>query len=660
MRSKPLRLILFNYALLVGGVPLLLTAILATFWLIPRAQSDLQRYQQQLAAAVATQVESYLATSRATVEAGAGLHVHDLDVHNIEHVQHVLETNVKTLQHLRSLYLVDPDGKIMTVAIAQGTAKQHKDLLGLDLSQNPLVARALKEGKEQWSDTFLSVVGGGLSVALAVPSGNRVMVGEFELASLTRFLKQIDTRSHLDIFVLDRRGQVIADQSGTYTAQQLNLNNIPIVRHGLQSAAPQTGSFKFGGKSMVGTLYRVAGVDWSVLVAQPRETAYSQLFVTGGITAAGILAALVTGMIIAVTIARTLAARFEGLAEHARQVAQGDTAEWPSSNIAEFNTLAANLQQMSEQLHERARLLEEEIGERQKAQESLHLKTLLLEQEVSERTLAEQELQVKQTQLEALNLTLETRVQDELAKNREKDVVMLQQGRLAAMGEMMSNIAHQWRQPLNELGIMIQMLRIDFNDNQLDAKRLDLFIEDSMKTIQHMSQTINTFRDFFKKDRAPQLFDATTVITATADLLRASFQTAGIRMELDLQQNCMLLGQQNDLSQAILNLCNNGRDILLERSVPDPTLTMTCRTVGDTVVISVTDNGGGIPGEIINRIFEPYFTTKHKSQGTGLGLYISKKIIENSFSGTIDAENNGSGACFRITLPLNITTPAPE
>lgn len=632
MRSIPLRLLLFRYALLVGGVPLFLTLTLAVFWLVPRAQSDLNRYQQQLAAAIATQVESYLATSHATVEAGAGLHAHDLGPHNIEHVQHVLETNVKTLQHLRSLYLVDPNGKILTVAIAKGTPQQHQELLGLDLSQNPLVQRVLKERKEQWSDTFLSVVGGDLSVALAVPSGDRVMVGEFELASLTRFLKRIDTRSQLDIFVLDRRGQVIADQNGTYTAQQLNLSNIPIVRQGLQSTAPQTGSYHFGGKTMVGTLYRVSGMGWSVLVAQPQKSAYSQLFATAGITTAGILAALVTGMGIAVTVSRSLAKRFELLAEHARQTAAGSQpADWPSSNIAEFNILADNLQQMSETLHERARLLEEEIAERQKAQEAL---------------------QVKQTQLEALNLTLETRVQEELAKNREKDLVMLQQGRLAAMGEMMSNIAHQWRQPLNELGIMIQMLRIDYNDKLLDEQRLDRFIDDSMLTIQHMSQTINTFRDFFKKDRSAQLFDAADAITATVELLRASFQSAGIDLQLDLQQGCRLSGRQDDLSQAILNLCNNARDILLERAVALPSLTVACQTGDGLVVITVSDNGGGIPADIIDKIFDPYFTTRHKSQGTGLGLYISRKIIEGNFGGSITAQNSCSGACFLIRLPL--------
>jgi signal transduction histidine kinase len=652
MVNTPLRVILFRYALLVGGVPLLLTTILAVLWLIPRAKSDLNRYQQQLAAAVATQVESYLTTSHAIVQTGAGLHVNDLADHNLMHVQHVLETNVRTLKHLHALYLVDSKGRIITAAISGGTEKQHKEMLGLDLSHNPLIARVLKEKKEQWSDTFLSVVGGGLSVALAVPSGNRVMVGEFELASLTRFLKQIATNKQMDIFVLDHRGQVIADQNGSYTAQQLNLSNIPLVQKGLLSAAPQTGSYSFDGKMMVGSLYRVSGVNWSVLIAQPKMQAYNQLFATGGITAAGILTALITGMGIALTLARSLADRFERLTVHAQLTAAGaQTSDWPSSHIAEFNTLATNLQQMSESLHERARLLEDEIGERQKAQEALHEKALLLEQEIAERVLAEQELQVKQNQLETLNMCLEQRVQEELVKNREKDLVMIQQGRLAAMGEMISNIAHQWRQPLNELGIMIQMLRVDYDDKLLDGHRIDMFINECMTTIQHMSQTINTFRDFFKKNRSSQKFDVSGAITATINLLRVSFQAAGIRLHLELQQGCALAGQENDLSQVILNLCNNARDILLERAVVDPSITVTCQTADDNVVIVVEDNAGGISDTIIEKIFDPYFTTRHKSQGTGLGLYICKNIVEGRFQGRIEASDTEAGARFRVVIP---------
>ncbi len=208
---------------------------------------------------------------------------------------------------------------------------------------------------------------------------------------------------------------------------------------------------------------------------------------------------------------------------------------------------------------------------------------------------------------------------------------MIQQGALPAMGEMLSNIAHQWRQPLNELGIMIQTLRLEYDDKLLDGSRIDEFSDDCMRTILHMSKTIDTFRDFFKKDRSLQQFDPSVCIVATVELLKASLQAAGISLRLDLQPECLLQGQPNDFSQVILNILNNARDILLARAVATPVITVTSQQAQGVLVIVVEDNGGGIAADIVDKVFDPYFTTKHKAQGTGLGLYISKKIIEGKF-----------------------------
>jgi len=173
-----------------------------------------------------------------------------------------------------------------------------------------------------------------------------------------------------------------------------------------------------------------------------------------------------------------------------------------------------------------------------------------------------------------------------------------------------------------------------------------------MNTIQHMSQTINTFRDFFKQNRAVQQFDLSTAITATANLLQASLQAAGISLKLDLQPGCLLQGQPNDFSQVVLNILNNARDALLTRAVPAPAVTVTTQQVQGMAQITVEDNGGGIAADIVDKIFDPYFTTKHKAQGTGLGLYISKKIIEENFNGTIEVESCSGGTRFRIVVPV--------
>ncbi len=310
--------------------------------------------------------------------------------------------------------------------------------------------------------------------------------------------------------------------------------------------------------------------------------------------------------------------------------------------------LTKRLQEAKEQLEAR---VEERIAELAQVNNELHEKAVLLEEEISERVLAEQELHVKQTQLEALNRTLETRVQEEVQRNREKDAMLIQQSRLAAMGEMISNISHQWRQPLNELGIMIQMLRVDVGESQLTETKVEEFSTACMSIIQHMSQTIDTFRDFFKKDKPLAVFEVSAAINRAVELVHASFRSAGIRLSLELEPGCLIEGYANEFSQVMLNLFNNARDILVERCAVVPEITVTARNEYGQIKIAVEDNAGGIPADIIEKIFDPYFTTKHKSQGVGLGLYMSKMIIEGKMGGLIEAGNSSGGARFQLVFP---------
>ena len=310
--------------------------------------------------------------------------------------------------------------------------------------------------------------------------------------------------------------------------------------------------------------------------------------------------------------------------------------------------LTKRLQEAKELLEAR---VEERTAELARANNELHEKAVLLEEEISERVLAEQELHVKQSQLEALNQTLETRIQEEVQRNREKDAMMIQQSRLAAMGEMISNISHQWRQPLNELGIMIQMLRVDYNDSLLDAKKIDEFSDGCMEIIQYMSQTINTFRNFFKRDQPSARFEVSAAISKTVDLVQASFQTAGIKLDLKLESGCLIQGNANEFSQVILNLFNNARDVLVERTIATPKISVNVWQENGQIMVVVEDNAGGISDAILGKIFDPYFTTKHKSQGVGLGLYMSKVIIEGKMAGKIDVDNTSGGARFHLALP---------
>jgi len=233
---------------------------------------------------------------------------------------------------------------------------------------------------------------------------------------------------------------------------------------------------------------------------------------------------------------------------------------------------------------------------------------------------------------------------------REKDRLLQQQTRLAAMGEMINNIAHQWRQPLNVLGLLVQQLQLTYEVGGFDKELLDGTVSKSMGLINHMSQTIEDFRNFFKPDKAKARFAIHEVAAKTVALVEDSFANQEISVVCTVKDQPVAFGFANEYSQVLLNVLLNARDALLERRPERAKVTVTISREGGKGVVTIADNAGGIPEGIIGKIFEPYFTTKGPGKGTGVGLYMSKTIIEKNMHGSLTARNTADGAEFRIEL----------
>jgi PAS domain S-box-containing protein len=244
---------------------------------------------------------------------------------------------------------------------------------------------------------------------------------------------------------------------------------------------------------------------------------------------------------------------------------------------------------------------------------------------------------------------LESRVAERTAELREKDRLLLQQSRLAAMGEMVNNIAHQWRQPLNVLGLNIQRLPLFYDTDSFSKEFLDTTTRDAMKLIQHMSQTINDFRDFFKPDKEKIDFCINKAIRQTLNLVDDSFKHYQIQVITDIDGDAWANGYPNEFSQALLNILQNAREALLECERAERRVTIASSVENGRTVITIADNAGGIPEDIADRIYEPYFSTKGV-QGTGIGLYMSKIIIEKNMGGSLTVRNVEGGAEFRIEV----------
>jgi len=248
---------------------------------------------------------------------------------------------------------------------------------------------------------------------------------------------------------------------------------------------------------------------------------------------------------------------------------------------------------------------------------------------------------------------LDEKVKNEIDKNREKDKIMFFQSRMAQMGETIALIAHQWRQPLNNLSILNQNIYIKYKKGRLDSDAMEKFFITSKNQIELMSSTIDDFRDFFKPDKQKSEFCLNDTLIHLLDLTKPEFDSYNIYVHRDCKTKLYMVGYKNEFSQAVLNILHNAKDALLANQILHKEITISLDSIDDKIVLTIKDNAGGIDPDIINKIFEPYFSTKSQKSGTGLGLYMSKMIIEEHLGGKISVKNDHKGAVFTIEIPQN-------
>jgi len=251
--------------------------------------------------------------------------------------------------------------------------------------------------------------------------------------------------------------------------------------------------------------------------------------------------------------------------------------------------------------------------------------------------------------IKTLNESLDEKIKDEIEKNHKKDLLMQEQTKLAAMGEMVGSIAHQWRQPLNALSINIQNLEDDYQENLIDKEFIDNFMDKNKKIIDFMSDTIDDFRNFFRIDKEKIDFSALESINSVVNIQSAVLRNYDINIEV-IGEDFNINGFKNEFSQVIMNIINNAKDALLENEIKNKKIVIKL----DKCKITIVDNAGGIDDETIHRIFEPYFTTKEQGKGTGMGLCMSRMIIEDNMNGTLRAKNIDDGVAFEILLDCKV------
>lgn len=261
---------------------------------------------------------------------------------------------------------------------------------------------------------------------------------------------------------------------------------------------------------------------------------------------------------------------------------------------------------------------------------------------------AEELLAVKQLQLEELNSSLKQRIEETVAELRQKDELLIQQSRHAAIGELLRNIAHHWRQPLNNIGLILQNLQRSNGDPKLTDAEIDKDIELGMRILEQLSVTIQNFSSFFHVDTVKRQFSVNLAVRKALDLVNPTLAAHGITVDLQEEPDCMIDGYPNECLQAVHAILVNAREALLERKTELPQISIRIKDEHQCAVVTITDNAGGIPQELLTRVFDPYCTTKGVSSGLGLGLYMAKTIVEKNMGGSLTVANSENGACFTM------------
>ncbi|QWR76912.1 sensor histidine kinase [Candidatus Magnetomonas plexicatena] len=277
--------------------------------------------------------------------------------------------------------------------------------------------------------------------------------------------------------------------------------------------------------------------------------------------------------------------------------------------------------------------------------------------QITERKRIAEELKEKTVLLQDFNESLKSMVKEETTKHRQKEQMLMQQSKMASMGEMIGLIAHQWKQPLNAVTLNVQDFKEAYIHGELDDKYISETVDSTMRQIEFMAKTIDDFRNFFIPSKRKVKFDVKSAIEELLSMFIHIYHRHDVDVTLTVQPDTLLLteGYPNEFKQVVLNIMNNSKDAIKSRRNSDISISgvieinIANNEDKSKVIISLKDYGGGIADDVIDNIFEPYFTTKG-TEGTGIGLYMSKTIIETNMGGSLTVHNVDGGAEFVISL----------
>ncbi|RXJ89673.1 hypothetical protein CRV01_07295 [Arcobacter sp. CECT 8983] len=631
----------------------------------------------------------------------------------------VLKNIVETNKNISSILILDKEG-IIEDFYAVSNLNIYK---GFDYSNKNYFKKVKNYKKYYWSNVFLSSVDEEPTISYSFKMQDKIGVIMIKLTELSNFIQRFKNtdNSHM-LRIFDETGIMILNpDSKQFVLQRFNASSLSVFTDLINKKDPFTqaifNGFTKKGKQL-GAYVKVKKTAWSILVRQSHDDILKSLT---SIIVSIVLVVLffsVIAIFLSIKISKKIFKSFDDMQSITSQIADGHyNIKVNQLHYEELNNLLESFNKMQVEIDKREDNLQKSLnsfkGLFNSTMESIVLSkngiiidinnvSLKLFQANSRKDFVNKPMfnfidekyhkivktnLIKNTEpyeIELIKLNgkrfqalvqgkiIEFEGEDirltaviDITELKQKDQLLFQQSKMASMGEMIGNIAHQWRQPLNTISTCASGIKFEKEfgvlDNDRVADTMDIIVENT----QFLSKTIDDFRNFFKSDKKTEKFVTKIVIKRALKLLDASLKNYEIELfENYLEEELLYEGLSNEFIQVFVNIINNSKDAFIANNVENRVIYINEKVESNNYILEIKDNAGGIPEHIIDKVFEPYFTTKHKAQGTGIGLYMSHQIIVDHMHGSIIAENinvnyeneHYLGACFRISLPLNKTT----
>ena len=544
----------------------------------------------------------------------------------------VLEALPRVEQKISTILILNNDG----ILIDFGSGVKTKFFKGLDYS-NTKYYMAIKNGRnDYWSEAYLSnaTLLPAISYTIRIDK-DKIAVLIINLEILNDFAKKFKSQNNMSIVrMTNKNGIFLAhpDRPEFISQRKSILNSNIYKKFILKEKKHQQIRFvnKLGIDSI--GIYGVSkNLGWYIIVKEDYNILYQTFNTTMWFTVLFIIVLLIISIYFSIKLSKSILRPLDIVSSKMDEIAHGKYSDIiTKTNFIEINKLVLNFSLMQKKIHKRENTLE-----------SFNKK---LEKKVDEKTL----------ELKQINESLEDRIQEEVIKNIEQEKQILESIKMVQMGEMIGNIAHQWRQPLSVISTSASGIKMNYEYGVLKEEDIPEYMDAIVKSTSFLSETIDTFRDFIKDKKEQKEIIIQKRIQDTLNIVDASLTNHNIKIRSNIHDTkpIKLTIVAGELDQVIINIVNNAKDALVEKKIKEALIILNVTDMNNKVLITIEDNAGGIPNDILPKIFDPYFTTKHKSQGTGLGLSMSYKIITNSLNGKLYVKNTKNGAKFFIELPL--------